>query len=295
MISFNFNDNAYFQSSGASVWKDILLPIGCVFLGYIISELANFRKTSKEIRESGENFIIEINLIYTAITEQITELETYNNNLKSTIPTATPLRMVALLDFKRIESINKSLLYRFFIKKIKDKRKVILVVDKMYSHIRGIETTMNRIDMDFEKMVTKQIELTMQLNVEGKKILEQSGDWVRKNIIINKFSQEQIKSDVFYSFLREDTIPKIQDSNSQNIFELNKKVFHPLAEKCIDFTAHPLAELILDTCRRSIRLVDELHFSKNRFSSRFTSYTETMKNEKQKLESTLKEYKLLSL
>ena len=143
-------------------------------------------------------------------------------------------------------------------------------------------------------MVTYQNELTMKLNIEGKKMLEIIADWIRKNVVINKVSEEKIKSDKFYSYLKEDIIPKIQAAASFNVFELNKKVFHPLSDKCFDFTSHSLAELILDRNRSSVRIVDEMHFNKNRSSSRFTSYSETMKNEKQKLENAMKEYKLLS-
>ena len=69
MISFNFNDNAYFQSSGVSALKDFLMPIVCVLLGVAIGEFINYRRKSKETKEVGENFTIELNLIHSAISE----------------------------------------------------------------------------------------------------------------------------------------------------------------------------------------------------------------------------------
>lgn len=87
LFDINFTDRVEYTGTPYSFLKDtfipIIVPIGCVILGYYLNIIYDYFKKRRLAKQAGEALLNELLLIDKLIPFQVKDFKEYSNNLRT--------------------------------------------------------------------------------------------------------------------------------------------------------------------------------------------------------------------
>lgn len=130
-----------------SIWKDFVLPVGCVALGFGLAEFASWSRKNKEINKVGESFDFEIDSLREPLKKQVAALKELKDTVVKYESISPALYIYKNLEF--VKSLDRHLVSEYSEKKYGKEN--LKRTRKIYNTLIVIEAEMNRLNEFYEK------------------------------------------------------------------------------------------------------------------------------------------------
>ncbi len=288
MLLFNFNyyNNPSIQETGNSFLRDAILSTCGVLLGIAISELLGYIRRKREINDVGESFLIELNTIQLNVPIQLKSIKEFAIQFHTKQIDNKIFNFIALLNTKRIDILDRRLVYKYFIKKEKNKEKSFKIVDELYASLEIIEYDSQMVKNEFDIQKLKLEEGTKQLELATRNITETIFLWLTENTN----NGYDFSSDKFYQFIELAISPIIKKIGQLNVLKVDEAIFNPLIEKCIEHNKHPLVTKLFPLCISARDMVVSMGRKLNDGGTLMEAYAKSMEQEGIRLKAGVEKY-----
>ena len=234
-----------------------IIPIFCVVLGIVIERSLGWFHRKSEIRNTGENFITQIEIINFNIPKQVEFIYEYAKSIVSNTPGRQTLELSANLRSNRINALNMALVQKYIKKRIKNKHNAFKVLDHFYASINIIETTMERLSKEFELNIKKTDEVRTIISKNCYDINAIIGKWGAEKEI----QRYDFNTDEFGKYIKEVIFIKMVKLNEVEAVAVNEYLFSEFMGKCLTNINHSLGTELLPLVRDCYRVCNDLRHS----------------------------------
>ncbi|MDQ3111381.1 MAG: hypothetical protein M3R17_15955 [Bacteroidota bacterium] len=152
-------------------WAEILLSLGGVVLGFVLSEGVSFCRRRREINKEGESFDFEITSLKDPLTKQIEELNRLINELGTFIYNPTTIFLFKNLEF--IKNTDRHKLNSYYEKKHgTDSLKKLRTIN---NNVVVIDAEISRFDLSYKEYSTQMGILYSDFNEASNKFVRALG------------------------------------------------------------------------------------------------------------------------